>query len=95
MQIVEVSVVGVRSAVLQLKRADTPLRFHFFPMVHIGEPDFYACVADRLRRCDLIVAEGAVRWPPATNCRRGSGVPGWSSRTSRTRASVFPLFIRT
>ncbi|NMO53978.1 hypothetical protein HH310_22700 [Actinoplanes sp. TBRC 11911] len=58
MQIVEVSVVGVRSAVLRLTRRETPLRFEIYPMVHVGEPAFYAAVTERLRRCDLIVAEG-------------------------------------
>jgi hypothetical protein len=61
MQIIEVSVIGVRSSVLRLTRHDTPLRFEIFPMVHIGEPAFYAAVAERLRRCDLIVAEGVGR----------------------------------
>jgi len=64
MQIIEVSVIGVRSGVLRLTRRDTPLRFEIFPMVHIGEPAFYTAVAERLRRCDLIVAEGVGR--PAT-----------------------------
>jgi hypothetical protein len=61
MQIVEVSVTGVRSAVLRLTRPGTPLRYEFYPMVHIGEPAFYAAVVERLRRCDLIVAEGVGR----------------------------------
>jgi hypothetical protein len=29
--------------------------------VHIGEPAFYAAVTERLRRCDLVVAEGVGR----------------------------------
>lgn len=58
MQIIEVSMIGARSSVLRLGRPGTPLRFQIFPMVHIAEPDFYACVADRLRECDLIIAEG-------------------------------------
>ena len=58
MQIIEVSMTGVRSSVLRLTRHDSPLRFEIFPMVHIGEPAFYAAVAERLRRCDLVVAEG-------------------------------------
>lgn len=58
MQIIEVSVVGVRSSVLTLTRRESPLRFIFYPMIHIGEPAFYAAVERRLRRCDLIVAEG-------------------------------------
>ncbi|BCB89679.1 hypothetical protein [Phytohabitans suffuscus] len=61
MQIVEVSVIGVRSSVLRLSRRESPLCFEFYPMVHIGEPAFYAAVAGRLRRCDLIVAEGIGR----------------------------------
>jgi hypothetical protein len=58
MQIVEVTDFAVRSAVLRLTRPGTPLRFEVFPMIHVAEPAFYAAVADRLRRCDLIVAEG-------------------------------------
>jgi hypothetical protein len=61
MQIIEVSVTGVRSAVLRLTLRATPLRFEIFPMVHIGEPAFYTAVTERLRRCDLIVAEGVGR----------------------------------
>src|SRR2546423_13519279 len=72
MQIIEQSIAGVRSAVLRLTRRDTPLRFEIYPMVHIGEPAFYAAVADRLRRCDLIVAEGV--GGPAT--AETSGRPG-------------------
>ena len=58
MQIIESSVIGVRSSVLRLTRHGTPLEFRFFPMVHLGEPAFYTAVTDRLRRCDLVVAEG-------------------------------------
>jgi hypothetical protein len=58
MQIVEVSIAGVRSAVLRLRRHDTLLRFLIYPMVHVGEPAFYAAVTERLRGCDLIVTEG-------------------------------------
>jgi hypothetical protein len=59
MQITEVSVVGVRSAVVALKRRNTPLRFLLFPMLHIARPDFYQEVSERLRDVDLIVAEGS------------------------------------
>jgi hypothetical protein len=45
MQIIEVSVIGVRSGVLRLTRPDTPLRFEIYPMVHIGEPA-WACWAN-------------------------------------------------
>jgi len=59
MQLTEVSVLGVRSAVVRLRRPRTRLRFVLFPMVHFGRPEFYAQVAERLAGCHLIVAEGA------------------------------------
>jgi hypothetical protein len=49
---------GLRSAVIELRRKDTPLRFVLFPMLHLGEPSFYEAVTERLRECDLVVAEG-------------------------------------
>lgn len=58
MQIIEHSVVGTRSAVLRLRRSGTPLQFVVFPMIHVGSPQFYAAVTDRLRACELIVVEG-------------------------------------
>jgi hypothetical protein len=57
-QYIESSVIGVRSAVITLKRRTTPLRFVLFPMVHVAERSFYDEVAARLRGCDHIVAEG-------------------------------------
>lgn len=59
MQIVEESIMGVRSAVITLSRRETPLRFQLYPMLHIGGRGFYREVTRRLRDCDLIVAEGA------------------------------------
>ena len=59
MQYIESSVIGIRSAVITLKRQTTPLRFVLFPMVHVAEPDFYRRVAALAGECDLIVAEGA------------------------------------
>jgi hypothetical protein len=58
MQIVEVTDFAVRSSVLRLTRPGTPLQYEIFPMIHTAEPQFYAAVADRLRRAGLIVAEG-------------------------------------
>ncbi|WP_069165569.1 hypothetical protein [Nocardia altamirensis] len=58
MQITEFSVVGLRSAVIDLRVRGKPLTFRLFPMIHIGQPQFYREVADRLRQCDLIVSEG-------------------------------------
>jgi hypothetical protein len=59
MQYLESSVIGLRSAVITLKRRTTPLRFVLFPMVHVAEPAFYAAVEARAGKCALIVAEGA------------------------------------
>jgi hypothetical protein len=59
MQYIESSVIGVRSAVITLKRRATPLQFVLFPMVHVGEPEFFRAVADGAGECDIILAEGA------------------------------------
>ncbi len=58
MQIIEVSVIGVRSAVITLRRSDTPMQIVLFPMIHLGTKDFYDAVTARLRECQLVVAEG-------------------------------------
>ena len=58
MQIIEMTVTGVRSAALRVRRHNTPLWFTLFPMIHVAQPSFYDEVAARLRSVDLIVAEG-------------------------------------
>jgi hypothetical protein len=58
MQIIEVTGLGVRSAVITMRRKDTPLTFVLFPMMHVASPSFYTQVRRRLSECDLIVAEG-------------------------------------
>lgn len=58
MQIIEITGLGVRSAVITMHRNDTTLRFILFPMMHVASPSFYARVRRRLSECDLIVAEG-------------------------------------
>jgi hypothetical protein len=58
MDIVDAGLMGVRSVILLLTRPATPLRFTIYPMVHLGEPAFYAEISRRLRGHDLIVAEG-------------------------------------
>lgn len=65
MQLVEVSAVGVRSAVITLRSPGTPMRVVLFPMIHLGTDAFYRAVAVRLRGCDLIVAEGVSGRSPA------------------------------
>jgi hypothetical protein len=58
MQIIEASVIGVRSAVITFRRPDTPMQIVLFPMLHLGTKGFYEAVAARLRDCQLVVAEG-------------------------------------
>ena len=58
MQLIEVSVTGVRSAVITMRRRETPLAFVLFPMLHLGTEAFYWQVGNRLSHCDLVVAEG-------------------------------------
>ncbi|MCX5008995.1 hypothetical protein OHB05_41480 [Streptomyces sp. NBC_00638] len=58
MQIIEVTGYAVRSAVITMRRAGTPLEFVIFPMLHVASPTFYSQVRLRLRECDLIVMEG-------------------------------------
>jgi hypothetical protein len=57
-QIIEVTMLGVRSAVLTMRRRDTPLTFVIYPMVHVADPRFYRQVSERLAKADLIVVEG-------------------------------------
>ena len=66
MQITEVNVSGVRTAVITVSRPGTPLLFVFFPMIHIGAPAFYQAVTGRIAQRDLVVAEGVSGWPVAT-----------------------------
>lgn len=58
MQIIEVTGYAVRSAVITMRRKETPLEFVIFPMLHVASPTFYSQVRIRLRKCDLIVMEG-------------------------------------
>ncbi|MBM2616578.1 hypothetical protein JIG36_13520 [Actinoplanes sp. LDG1-06] len=57
MQLTEVSIFGLRSVVLVFKHRDSPLRFVLMPVVHMGRPDYYRLLSERLARCQLIVAE--------------------------------------
>ena len=57
-QIIESTPFGVRSSIMTFSRTDSNVRFVLFPMLHLGAPTFYAEVARRLGKCDLILAEG-------------------------------------
>lgn len=58
MQFIEVSMTGVRSAVIALQAPDRPQRVVLFPMVHLGAPEFYTGVTARLGQCAVVLAEG-------------------------------------
>ena len=58
MQFIEVSVTGVRSAVITLRTPDRQQRIVLFPMLHLGAPAFYATVTARLGQCAVVLAEG-------------------------------------
>lgn len=58
MQFIEVSVTGVRSAVITLRAPDRPQRIVLFPMLHLGAATFYAGVTARLGQCAVVLAEG-------------------------------------
>lgn len=58
MQFIEVSVTGVRSAVITLRTPEMRQRIVLFPMLHLGAPAFYADVTARLGQCAVVVAEG-------------------------------------
>lgn len=58
MQVIEVTAYSARSAVITLRRRETPLKFVLFPMTHVASPAFYRQITQRLTGCDLIVLEG-------------------------------------
>ncbi|MGP4017852.1 hypothetical protein [Saccharopolyspora sp. 5N708] len=58
MDIVDVNELGVRVAVFELRARDSRCRFTVYPMIHLADPAFYTEVATRLRKHDLVVAEG-------------------------------------
>jgi hypothetical protein len=57
-QIIEVTDLGARTAVLTLARKASPMRFVVFPMIHLADAKFYAAVQKRLADCQVVVAEG-------------------------------------
>ena len=54
MQIIDSTVLGVRSAVWHLRLDDQSPQFFLFPMIHIADENFYEEVVKRLENCDLI-----------------------------------------
>lgn len=66
MQICENTDFGLRVAVMELRRDENAPVFTLYPMVHLGEKQFYETVRDEIRTHDLLICEGAsgraVRW---------------------------------
>jgi hypothetical protein len=58
MQIIEVTDLAVRSAVIRLRHRESPMRFVIYPMIHMARPTFYKAVAAGLKRADVVVVEG-------------------------------------
>ena len=58
MQIIESTVFGLRSAIIQLEAGNDAPRFDLFPMVHVADSAFYEEIAQRLDNCDLVLCEG-------------------------------------
>lgn len=58
MQIIDSTVLGVRSAIWELTKDEAHPSITLFPMIHIAEPKFYKEVSARLNKCDLILYEG-------------------------------------
>lgn len=57
-QILEASLLGLRSAALRLRHRRTPLQFLVIPMVHMANAGFYREVTRLLRKADIVVVEG-------------------------------------
>lgn len=58
MQLIEVSEIGVRAAIIRLVSPRSRLCWLLFPMLHLGERSYYAEVERRMSECDLVLAEG-------------------------------------
>jgi hypothetical protein len=58
MQLIEVSEIGVRAGIVRLVSPKAKLEWLMFPMIHLGEHDYYRQVEEKLNTCDLVLAEG-------------------------------------
>jgi hypothetical protein len=67
MQIIEVGILGVRSAVITLRSRDSPVEIVLFPMIHLGAPAFYRAVRSMLGDCQVVVAEGIKGTSPSVS----------------------------
>ncbi|THD64655.1 hypothetical protein [Phenylobacterium sp.] len=58
MQIIESSVLGVRSARLRFQHPGGKPSVTLFPMIHVGQPEFYRAAFDDAFAHDLVLVEG-------------------------------------
>ena len=58
MEILSGNSLDLRVAVRHLIKDDSPHQFMLFPMVHVGEPEFYQEIQRRLAQCDIVLYEG-------------------------------------
>ena len=77
MQIIEVTDLAVRSAVIRLRRRESRLQFVVYPMIHMAQPGFYKEVTRRLGQADVVVLEGVGAGPAPGG---GAGAGGGSGR---------------
>jgi hypothetical protein len=57
-QFIESSTFGVRSARLSFASRTNPVRITLFPMVHVGEPEFYEATYKDVLTHDVVLVEG-------------------------------------
>ncbi len=58
MQLVENSIIGLRSARHVFKQRDSNIRVTLFPMIHIGEKEFFEAVYQDAFAHDAVLVEG-------------------------------------
>ena len=58
MQFIERNNFSIRAAVYTLKHPADQIEFVLFPMIHVGAPEYYRDVRNRLQACDQILFEG-------------------------------------
>lgn len=58
MQFIEKNSFSLRTAIYSLKHKESSLEFMLFPMVHVGEPQYYEEINSLLSKCEVILYEG-------------------------------------
>ena len=63
---VENSVIGIRTAIYDLKQPETGRKIRLLGMIHAGTPDYYRIIQSELDDCDVVFYEGVrgriARW---------------------------------